>query len=190
MAGKRRRRVEDSPKKNRLWVVACIALVCAVALLLRGVVIYRIYPLRFTEEINEYSDEYGQDAYFICAVICAESGFDENAVSYRGAIGLMQIMPETGTWAAGKIGITDFTEDMLTDPDVNIQIGCWYLSYLEEMFDGDINKVIAAYNAGPNNVIEWAGDDELTDIPYEETENYVTKVTRNYQIYKGLYDEF
>jgi soluble lytic murein transglycosylase len=161
-----------------------------VAFLLRGVIVYEIYPLDYTDEIKTYSDEYALDAYFVSAVIRTESGFDEEAVSHRGAVGLMQIMPDTGAWAAEKIGMTEFSADMLAQPDVNIRIGCWYLRYLDDMFEGDQNKVMAAYNAGPNKVKEWAGDDELGSIPYAETENYLVKVTRNYQIYKGLYDEF
>ena len=188
MAVQRKRRTGDN--NIRIWTIVCIVLVCAVALLLRGIVVYHFYPLEFKEEIKRYSEEYALDAYFVSAVICTESGFNETAVSNRGAVGLMQIMPDTGTWAAEKIGISDFTTDMLTQPDVNIRIGCWYLRYLDDMFEGDQNKVMAAYNAGPNNVKEWAGGRELTDIPFAETENYLVKVTRNLQIYKGLYDEF
>lgn len=189
MAGQRRRK-DESAHRSRIWTIVCVVLVCAVALLLRGVIVFQIYPMEFQDEISQYSDEYALDPYFVCAVICAESGFDETAVSRRGAVGLMQIMPETGAWAAEKIGITDFSEDMLTQPDANIRIGCWYLSYLEGLFGGDQDKVIAAYNAGPNKVSEWSGDEALEEIPYDETKNYLIKVTRNYQIYKGLYDEF
>lgn len=189
MAGQRRRK-DEYMSRNRTWTIVCVVLVCAIALLLRGVIVYEIYPLKFVDEIKQYSDEYAQDPYFVSAVICTESGFDDTAVSSRGAMGLMQIMPDTGAWAAEKIGISDFSAEMLNQPDVNIRIGCWYLSYLSDMFDGDTDKVMAAYNAGPNNVIEWAGDDKLTDIPFGETENYLKKVTRNLQIYKGLYNEF
>jgi len=190
MAGQRKRRIADSPKNIRIWTIVCIVLVCVIAFLLRGIVVYQFYPLEFKDEIKKYSEEYALDPYFVSSVIRTESSFDETAVSHRGAVGLMQIMPETGIWAAEKIGITDFSADMLTQPDVNIRIGCWYLRYLDDMFEGDQNKVMAAYNAGPSNVKEWAGDDELESIPFAETENYLVKVTRNYQIYKGLYDEF
>ncbi len=190
MASRRNRKIADSPKNIRIWTVVCIVLVCSVAFLLRGIVVYQIYPLDFKDEIKMYSEEYALDPYFVSSVIRAESSFDETAVSYRGAVGLMQIMPDTGAWAAEKIGIAEFSQDMLFQPDVNIRIGCWYLRHLSDMFKGDQNKVMAAYNAGPSNVKEWAGDDELGDIPFAETENYLIRVTRNYQIYKGLYDEF
>lgn len=190
MAGQRTRGRNESPGRNKIWTIVCVVLVCAAALLLRGIVIYEIYPLAFKDEIRQYSAEYGQDPYFVSAVICAESGFDETAVSHRGAIGLMQVMPDTGAWAAEKIGMENYSADMLAQPDVNIRIGCWYLSYLNEKFGGDTDKIIAGYNAGPGKVDEWAGDGELSDIPYPETENYLKKVTINYQIYKGLYHEF
>ncbi len=189
MTGQRRRK-DEYKNRSRTWTIICVVLVCAIALLLRGVIVYQIYPLKFVDEIKQYSGEYAQDPYFVSAVICTESGFDETAVSSRGAMGLMQIMPDTGAWAAEKIGIADFTTEMLNQPDVNIRIGCWYLNYLSDMFGGDVDKVMAAYNAGPNNVIEWAGDGKLTDIPFGETKDYLKKVTRNLQIYKGLYDEF
>lgn len=190
MTGQRRRGREDYSNRRRTWTLICVILVCAIALLLRGVIIYQIYPLKFVDEIKKYSAEYTQDPYFVSAVICTESGFDEKAESGPGAVGLMQIMPDTGVWAAEKMGITGFSVDMLNQPDMNIRIGCWYLKYLDDMFGGDKDKVMAAYNAGPNNVIEWAGDEKLTDIPFAETKNYLEKVTRNLQIYKGLYDEF
>jgi soluble lytic murein transglycosylase len=190
MAVQRKSRKEEFSNRSRTWTIICVALVCVIALLLRGVIVYQIYPLKYTDEIKQYSAEYAQDPYFVSAVICTESGFNDTAVSNRGAMGLMQIMPDTGAWAAEKIGITEYTADMLNQPDVNIRIGCWYLSYLGDMFDGDMDKVMAGYNAGPNNVIEWAGDGPLTDIPFGETENYLVKVSRNLQIYKGLYDEF
>ncbi len=189
MTGQRRRK-EEYTNRSRTWTIICVVLVCAIALLLRGVIVYQIYPLKFVDEIKQYSAEYAQDPYFVSAIICTESGFDETAVSSRGAMGLMQIMPDTGAWAAEKIGIADFSQEMLNRPEVNIRIGCWYLSYLNDMFAGDMDKVMAAYNAGPNNVLEWAGDGQLTDIPFPETENYLKKVTRNLEIYKGLYDEF
>lgn len=189
MAGQRRRK-EENHHRNKTWTIICVVLVLAVALLLRGIIVYQVYPLKYVDEIEKYSAEYQLDPYLVSAVICTESSFNLAAESRRGAMGLMQIMPDTGSWAAEKIGIADYTKEMLNQPDTNIRIGCWYLNYLNTMFKGDEDKVLAGYNAGPNNVIEWAGDGELKDIPYNETKNYLVKVKRNLQIYKGLYDEF
>ena len=174
----------------KVWTIFCVVLVCAVALLLRGIIVYELYPMDYEDEINKYSAEYLLDPYFVSALICAESSFNKDAVSHRGAVGLMQIMPDTGAWVAEKIGLEGFSEEMLTDPATNIRLGCWYLRYLEDRFAGDKDKVMAGYNAGPSRVDEWAGDGTLKDIPFKETENYLVKVTRNYEIYKSLYDVF
>ena len=176
--------------KMKVWTVLCILLVCAAALVVRGVLVYKTFPLDYAESIVKYSEEYDIDKYLVCAVIFAESGFDDTALSPAGAVGVMQIIPGTGVWAAEKIGIESFDEQMLSDPDINIRLGCWYLNHLGEMFDGDPTKVLAAYNAGPSNVKEWLDSDgALREIQHPETENYVLRVNRYYDIYKGLYND-
>lgn len=187
MKGRKRRRQGLSLK---VWTILCVALVCVVALLLRGIIVYQVYPLDYKDLVAKYSDEYALDPYFVCALIRTESSFNEEAVSSSGAVGLMQIMPETGAWAAEKIGIEGFAPENLSQPEINIRIGCWYLRYLDDMFEGDKDKVMAGYNAGPGKVKEWVESGQMDDIPYAETKNYLVKVTRNYGIYKGLYDEF
>lgn len=178
-------------KKIKIWTILSLLLVCAFAFFLRSVLVYKAYPLEHEQEIIKYSEEYSIDKHFVCTVIFTESGFNELAVSSRGAIGLMQIMPDTGAWAAQIIGIESFEVQMLYEPTVNIRIGCWYLNYLTEMFDGDAVKVMAAYNAGPSRVAEWVDDDGvLREIAFEETENYIIKIKRNYEIYTGLYHDF
>lgn len=175
----------------KTWTIICLILVCICALFLRGFLLYEIYPLEYKDEIACYSETYALDPYFVSAVINTESHFDKNAQSPKGAIGLMQIMPDTGTWAAEKTGINGFTAAMLLDPDINIRIGCWYLNYLSQKFDGNMDKVLAGYNAGPSRVMEWTNEHGvLGDIPFDETANYLKKVHRNYEIYKGLYNEF
>ncbi len=178
----------DTSAIRRAWTIVCVLFVCAVALLARGVVIYRLYPLEYKDEIAQYSSEYEMDPYMVCAMIKAESSFRTGAVSGDGAVGLMQVLPSTGEWVAGKLGIENFSEDMLTDPAVNIRIGCWYLHYLDGLFGGNTDHMIAAYNAGQNNVLKWIAEDEnLENIPFQETENYLNKVNAYYEIYKGLY---
>jgi|APSaa5957512576_1039674.scaffolds.fasta_scaffold40542_2 soluble lytic murein transglycosylase len=176
--------------KMKIWTVLCILLVCATAFVVRGVLVYKIFPLDYEESIIKYSEEYEIDKYLVCAVIFAESGFDDTARSSAGAVGVMQIIPGTGEWAAEKIGIESYNEQMLLDPDINIRIGCWYLSYLGAKFENDSEKFLAAYNAGPSKVEEWIDSDgTLREIPYEETENYVLRIKRYYNIYKGLYND-
>ena len=174
----------------KLWTVICLVLVCAAAAALRGYIVYKIYPLEYKEEIKLASEEYSLDKYFVCAVICAESRFDAGAVSRSGAVGLMQLMPDTAEWAAKKMGLKNYDEKMLYDPKTNISIGCWYLKYLNGLFDGDGRKIIAAYNAGPAKVQEWINGGRMDDIPYKDTEKYLENVRIYYEIYKGLYPDF
>lgn len=152
------------------------------------------YPLKYEDYIMKYAEEYHLDPYFVCSIIWTESKFDPEVVSSRGAVGLMQIMPDTGKWIAGKLGMEDFEEENLHDPETNIQMGCWYLKFLSDKFDGDTTKIAAAYNAGHNRVSEWMTDPEhstdgetLDNIPFEETKNYVKRERQSYEIYKFLY---
>ena len=109
-------------------------------------------------------------------------------------MGLMQVMPETGQWISQKMGREDYAQERLFEPEYNIRLGCWYLSYLDEKFGGDPVKVLAGYNAGPNRVIGWLENPEyssdgksLEKIPFAETDNYVKKVQQSYEIYRVLY---
>jgi soluble lytic murein transglycosylase len=156
----------------------------------------RTYALLYADEIKKSADEFALDRYLVAAVIHCESRNVKDARSYRGAIGLMQIMPQTGEWIAEKLGIENYTEAMLLEPDHNIRFGCWYLKYLSDRYgDGDIDKVLAAYNAGPGNVEKWLNSEEysqqgrLTSIPFKETENYVEKVGYAARKYEELYDK-
>jgi len=91
----------------------------------------------------------------VAAVIHTESGFRENAVSARGARGLMQVMPSTAEWVAGRIGYPSFSVEMLFDPRYNIEIGTWYLADLIRQFEGSAVVALAAYNGGRGEVDRW-----------------------------------
>ena len=156
----------------------------------------RTYALLYADEIIQSADEFKLNRYLVAAVIHCESRNIKDARSYKGAIGLMQIMPPTGEWIAEKLGIENYTEAMLLEPKHNIRFGCWYLKYLSDRYDdGDIDKVLAAYNAGPGNVEKWLNNDEysqegrLTSIPFKATENYVEKVGYAAGKYEELYEK-
>lgn len=158
------------------------------------IVLKMIYPLKFQEEVDKYSNEFDIDPFLVFAVMKAESNFDKYAVSGKGAKGLMQITDKTGVWAAEKIGIKDFSSSNLFIPDVNIHIGCWYLSKLKKQFDGNITLAITAYNGGSGRVQEWLRNEKLSStgkslekIPFIETDKYVRKVLREYEIIKYIY---
>ena len=130
------------------------------------------YPLEYQDYISKASAQYSVDPYLVAAVIECESNWNSEAESYRGAQGLMQLMPAT----AGDLGVKD-----AYDPRENIMGGTKYLSQLMDMFDGDLTKTIAAYNAGPGAVQHYGGVP-----PYAETQGYVDKVLGYYQEGKGL----
>ncbi|ERM92995.1 lytic transglycosylase [Caldanaerobacter subterraneus subsp. yonseiensis KB-1] len=154
----------------------------------------KFYPLKYEEYVNSYSKEFGLDPYLVFAIIKVESNFNPYAISNRNAIGLMQIMPDTGRWIAAKLGMKDFKEEILFNPEVNIKMGVWYLHYLLKNFDGNLKLALAAYNGGCGNVDLWLKDKrfsqdgrQLHSIPFPETDRYVKKVLAVYRMYKFIY---
>ena len=157
------------------------------------VVLPRVLPLEYQDIVEKYTAVYGLDKNLVNGVIFSDSHFEPNAVSSAGAKGLMQVTDETGWWAAEQIGLRTDTVD-LTDPDTNIRIGCWYLSWLLDKFDGVTETALAGYNAGHGNVTKWLADEEMSadgitleEIPYEETKSYVKKVQLAQLVYSYVY---
>lgn len=153
-----------------------------------------IFPYNFKEYVNKYSEEYNIDPLLVLSIIKCESNFNEHAISTKDAKGLMQIMEFTGQWVASEIGITDFNPNMLFEADLNIQIGCWYISNLYTQFK-DLHLAIAAYNGGSGNVTKWLDDTsyssdgvQLDYIPFKETKKYLDRVVTTYKIYQILYN--
>lgn len=153
-----------------------------------------LFPMKYSDYVIEYSNEYDLDPMLVMAVMKAESNFNPNVVSDKAANGLMQITGDTGQWIAEKLDVTNFQKEMLKDPEVNIRFGCWYLRYLLDESESE-EIAIAAYNAGIGNVQKWLGDpryskngDKLDYIPFKETDKYVKKVEAYKNIYKTIYD--
>ena len=153
------------------------------------------YPVYFEDTVREYAGKYEIHHLLVLAIIREESRFNPSSESVARAKGLMQIIPSTGEWLAQKINLEDFTEELLFSPEVNINLGCWYISYLEERFAGDPTLIISSYNAGQGTVSNWIEqykynrsdlDNFVENIPYEETREYVKKVMKSYQMYKKL----
>ncbi len=154
-----------------------------------------LYPVAYEEYIMEYSEEYELDPYFVMGVIKTESNFIADAHSGYAA-GLMQITEETAEWLADKMGIDYATVDLF-DPETSIKMGCYFLRYLIDKYDGNINTALAAYNAGIGNVAKWLEDEQYSDdgenlksIPFTETRNYVERVNSSWQYYKEYYAEY
>ena len=133
------------------------------------------------------------DKNLIYAIIKAESNFNENAVSNKGATGLMQLMPTTAIQLGKTINV-DCNEENLKNIDININLGVKYISNLIEKYN-NIEVALSAYNAGTGNVDNWIergiikkDGSDVENIPYKETNNYVRKILRDYKIYKQLYN--
>jgi soluble lytic murein transglycosylase len=152
------------------------------------------YPMAYEDQIRKYASEYEVDPFLVVSVIWVESRFIPTAVSSKDARGLMQILPSTGEWVAEKIGLSGYSDEQLFEPEINIQIGCWYLGYLTSQFPDSRKLVLASYNGGIGNVNKWLSNKEyspdgkqLDHIPFAETRSYVKKVTSVYEIYKEIY---
>lgn len=157
-----------------------------------------LYPIKYESYVEKAAKEYNVDICLVYGVIRNESNFNPDIVSNAGAIGLMQIMPDTFTWLQNyrenfepkKI----LDSDKLYDPKINIDYGTYYLRYLLDKYDGDRSLVICAYNAGYGNVDSWIEDGTIpngnvspSDVPFSETSNYLAKVTESAEMYRELY---
>ena len=149
-----------------------------------------IYPVLYEDEINKFALEYNISPYLFLSLIREESHFDKNARSRVGAIGLVQIMPDTAKY------IHDESISRKDLYDKNIETGAKYFNYLTNMYEGNVYMALLAYNAGPGKIKQWMNNDLVkhveTDafvenIPYSETKNYIKKILSSYWIYVNIY---
>lgn len=145
-----------------------------------------MHPLEYEETIRQASRERGLEPAFVAGVIHAESRFDPGAESSQGAVGLTQILPSTAEFISRRSDV----EGDLREPETNIRMGAWYLSYLQERYSGRERLALAAYNSGEGRVDEWIaeeGFDVESDIPFPETRAYVEDVLEAREAYRELY---
>ena len=144
-----------------------------------------LFPVKFKTFVSAAGQEFCIDESLIYSVINVESGFNADAESSSGAIGLMQIMPATAKWIASELN-EDYSKEKLYDPETNIRYGSFYLKYLFDKFP-DLDTVLACYNAGEGNVSLWINEYGIVDyqlISFKETANYINKVKNNLKIYQ------
>lgn len=180
----------------RFVPLACIAVlgvVSAVYAYAPSLLLRPLYPIEYREEITQSSERHHVDPYLVAAVISVESGWDESAESGKGAVGLMQIMPETARDVLRRrlVDGEAFPADELAEPEVNIEIGCAYLAYLLDYFDGNVDRAVAAYNGGMGNVDEWVVEGGVLHnaITYPETQAYLVRVNNAQARYQDLYGD-
>jgi len=141
------------------------------------------YPLRYEQIVRGHN--YDLDPALLAAVIYQESKFRANAKSSSGALGLMQLKPETAEGIAIRTGGSRFHTSDLYDPEINIRYGSWYLRHLLDKYQ-DEKLALAAYNAGQQNVDRWRAEGE--GIQFSETRAYVDKVEHLKGVYARAYD--
>ena len=150
-----------------------------------------LYPFHYWDVISKWSRERQLSPALVIGLMRQESRFEAQIRSSSGAIGLMQIMPDTGSWIASKKGISNYNLDK---PEDNINFGTWYLDYTHSRYANNSMLAVASYNAGPGAVAQWVEekgvgdpDEFVNNIPYDETRDYVSKVLGNYWNYLRLY---
>ncbi len=172
---------------KKLFKLAAFIIIAATVISYIPKFIHGLFPQSYREYVEVYSEKYGVDKSLVYALIKAESNFKADAVSRKGAKGLMQLMESTAVWCGDKIGYKDLD---LFDPGTSIEIGTYYLSYLLKMYNGNERTAVAAYNAGHGNVDKWLINDKysndgltLSTIPYNETEKYVNRIMNYRKVY-------
>jgi soluble lytic murein transglycosylase len=143
------------------------------------------YPLRYEQIVTAHARNYDLDPALLAAVIYSESKFDPRAESGAGAIGLMQLLPDTAKGIALRTGGAKFVVADLYDPEINVRYGSWYLRNLLRKYDGDVSLALAAYHGGQGNVDRWRA--QGVGIQFPETRAYVDKVLRVREAYAEAY---
>jgi soluble lytic murein transglycosylase len=153
---------------------------------------YALFPFPFYQSILSWSQQRQINPVLVTSLIRQESRFETDIRSPVGAVGLMQVMPETGEWVAKQLQLKEYS---LTDPQDNIKLGTWYLDHTHQEYDDNSLLAIASYNAGPGNVAQWLERYHTSDpdvfvekIPFRETKGYVESVFGNYWNYLRIYD--
>jgi soluble lytic murein transglycosylase len=185
--------------RRRLGAIAAAVALTAAAVVLAVPQVHHAVreitlPLRHEDIIRQQASDKGLDPALIAAVIYAESHFRDGQVSSAGALGLMQLTPQTARYIARKSGGTAFVVDDLATPQVNIAYGAYYLRYLLQRYGDNETLALAAYNAGEGNVDRWITaarqrerDLTITAIPYAETRSYVSRVQDAKREYRRTY---
>ena len=187
--------------KSKTIITAIIAIVLlflvsiAIYPLIQNKIMKALYPLKFTDTVLKYAEKYNVEPALIFATIKAESNFNEKAVSRSEAYGLMQITNETFWWLQSKTEEDDskVSASELINPEVSIKYGSYLLKLNLESYH-DMKTAMCAYNAGRSRTEIWLKDTrysadgkKIENIPYPETDNYVKKVLKAYDMYKKLY---
>lgn len=195
----------DAPHRSRHRARIAVGLALLVGVCGFGVMVHQQmpswyarlwHPLEYENAVRTEADRYGLDAALIAAVAEAESGFVPDSRSSQGAVGVMQILPNTARFIARQPSRPSPSPEDLTNPEVGIAYGAWYLRYLIDRH-GSVPSALAAYNAGESNLRRWEEQAENQgrslrvpdDIPFTETRQFVERVENLADLYRRSYDD-
>jgi soluble lytic murein transglycosylase len=187
----------NEQKKAQLKLIGIvISIVLVLSIVLYNCVILTaqtLYPKKYSDLVEKVAAELQVEPILLYALIETESGFDKNAVSDAGAMGLTQITSETFQWLQTKTK-TSYSDEDLFKPEISIYFGGFFIKLLLEEFE-HVDVVFAAYHAGRGQVNEWLSDpryspdgETLETIPFKDTANYVEKINKNIKNYNNIYD--
>ena len=177
------------------FVIVFLFIICYKLFDIEEKVLMYLYPLKYKEYVYKYSEKLGIDPMLTFAIIKTESNFEENAESPSGAIGLMQLMENTAKEQSQKLNI-EYSKELLYEPENNLKIGLNYFNTLLDYYNQNYVLAFTAYNAGLGNVQKWIDNgtikkdgSDIENIPFKETNMYVRKIIKTYELYKKLYTE-
>ncbi len=187
-------------KFKKLLVILLIILIILLMLYkifnIKEIIYKNLFPLKYSEYVYKYSEEFNIDPLLIFAFIKAESNFNEKVVSKSNAKGLMQLIESTAKETAKNTKIEFKENETLFNPEENIYLGIKYFDKLLSYYNENYSLAVCAYNAGIGNVDKWietqiikSDGSDIEKVPFKETNMYIRKILRNYKIYKELYQE-
>ncbi|MDR2191843.1 MAG: lytic transglycosylase domain-containing protein [Endomicrobium sp.] len=174
--------------KKKTTILLCSALFFILCLILLDVKTGVFSKNIYDSLIAKYSSQYGIDPLLIKALMKKESNANPDAISFKGAVGLMQIMPKTAGEIANRLQ-TPLNENSLKDPEISVMFGAYYLKQLLAYYNGNLILALAAYNAGIGNVDGWTAQNtavskNISKIPFKETRRYIRGILFTYNVYK------
>ena len=176
------------------FIILLIIIIIYKVFNIEEIILKYLYPIKYEELVYQYSQELNIDPMLTFAIIKTESNFNGKAESRSGAVGLMQLMDNTAKEQALKLNM-EYSKEMLYNPEKNLKLGLNYFNTLLDYYNQNYILAFASYNAGLGNVQKWIQEgtikedgSDIENIPFKETNLYVRKIIKTYEIYKNLYE--
>ncbi len=184
--------MQEQRRENQGWWLLLLMFI----ILWHKPILKVFFVMKYQAEIVNLSNAHKLNPSLVGAMVFVESRYNPKVVSHKGAMGLMQIMPNTGRWVAKELGEPNHTGEDLLDPIKNLRVGTWYLAYLKRLYSGNEYLALASYNAGHGNVSQWVREEiwsgdpvKIEQIPFPETKKYLIKILLYRKAYSYLYPE-